>query len=1140
MPPPSSSAPSGLPTEIFDQAPEAIAVLSRQVRFQYLNPAAARLLGRERHELLGQVPWEAVPALAGGPIHRALAQVTATGQAESFEHLHTPPGQWLEVRVYAGPDTLWLIAADISQRKVAVLQEQAANARLRVLAEASRALSAAKLDVDEVLRTVTRQVVAHLADACSLALVSADGQWLDPVAHDDVSPGHKAAYAEMSARSRIRMGEGVTGKAAQSGQPLRIPYVSREQLAQAVKPEYRELLLSAESYSILVVPLSVTGRVIGTLQCARRAPRPAFDEGDAQLLQELADRAAFAIANARLHQQALLQANVLESMAEGVCAADADGLIRYTNPALDRMFGYGPGELLGRHVSGLNSYPPEENARRVDGMLAELKARGVWSGEWHNLRKDGTHFFTRGHITRLAVAGREYLVSVQQDITAQKQAEAERAALLQAEREARARAERTAGLARQLQQVTRLLGQALSGEQAAQALLDEGVAALGAVNAGIWLLDAASERLELWHWRGYSAQTREAFGVVPVEAPLPVAEAARRGEAIWLHNWAEYVARVPAAAERNAQVRYREGMASANLPVRVEGRVIGAVSFGFQGERAFENFERWFVDRARLFEEQRVTRGRLETIVSSSPAAIILVDLDGTVRLWNPAAERIFGWTEAEVLGRPNPIIPGASWAEFRENLQRMECGEPLMVLEARRQTKEQGIIDVAVYAAPVRMADGRTQCLSLLTDITERKRDEARTRFLAEASALLSSSLDYERTLYAVAHVAVPTLADWCSVHLLDAQGQVRQVAAAHQDPARTEQALDYHRRYPVDLRAPSGIGKVLRTGEPELVKHIPDSLVHATIEDPERRAVVLALGIRSYVSVALRSRGRVIGAMTLVYADADRRYTEADLRVAEELALRASSAIDNATLYREAREAVEARDIFLGVASHELNTPLTSLKLHVQGLQRALQALPPGAVPVQGLDAKFQSAQRQLARLASLVRELLDVSRITAGKLKLEPEALDLAALVREVASRASEDAARAGSELRLSVPDAVPGTWDRLRLDQVLQNLLSNALKYGHGQPVDVTLEAGEDAVTLRVKDRGLGIAPEDQPRLFQRFQRVASERHYSGFGLGLWIVKQVLDAMGGTIHVESAPGQGATFTAVLPRQVSVSTS
>lgn len=610
-------------------------------------------------------------------------------------------------------------------------------------------------------------------------------------------------------------------------------------------------------------------------------------------------------------------------------------------------------------------------------------------------------------------------------------------ALLEAEREARARAERTVEYARRLQEVTRLLGQALSGKEVAGAVLEVGVAALGAANAAIWLLDGTGQRLELMESRGYAPSTLDAFGGFSVDAPVPVAESVRRGEPVWLRSWAEYAARVPASEAWSHGVRWREAMAAACLPLRVEGRAIGGVSFGFHGARAFEDVERWFLEILTQHAAQALERVRL---------------------------------------------------------------------FEAQR------------------------------ADLAVRQRAEARTRFLAEASVLLSSSLDYEKTLTAVARVAVPTLADWCAFDMPGADGQVRRVVVAHQDPERVRVAMEFHARYPPLLSEDSGIGKVLRTGEPEFMEAFDRALLDATVPDPAHREAILALGIRSLICVPLRSRGRVIAALSLVYADSDRRYTVADVHLAEELALRAATAIDNATLYREAREAIAARDTFLGVASHELNTPLTSLTLHLQGLQRAVAQLPLDGLPArESVDAKLQSARRQVTRLASLVRELLDVSRITEGRLKLEPEPMDLAALVREVAARAAEDAARAGCELRLRVPDSVAWVGDRLRLDQVVQNLLSNALKYGHGQPVDVELEAGADAATLRVRDRGIGFAPEERALLFQKFQRLASERHYSGFGLGLWIVKQVVDALGGRIDVDGAPGRGAVFTVVLPRGV-----
>jgi signal transduction histidine kinase len=275
------------------------------------------------------------------------------------------------------------------------------------------------------------------------------------------------------------------------------------------------------------------------------------------------------------------------------------------------------------------------------------------------------------------------------------------------------------------------------------------------------------------------------------------------------------------------------------------------------------------------------------------------------------------------------------------------------------------------------------------------------------------------------------------------------------------------------------------------------------------------------------------VLGALTLVYADSNRRYSEADLAVAEELGRRAAMSLDNALLYGQAQEAISARDSFLSIASHELNTPLTSIRLNFQTLQRALMKLPSEAAGPVRADSKFQAIERQLVRLSNLVVELLDVSRITSGRLKLEPEPLDFAALVQETVARCADEANRNGCVVQVNAPEPIAGCWDRMRLDQVATNLLSNAIKYGHGKPIVITARQKGEIAELTVQDFGIGIAPEDQDRLFQRFERIASERNYSGWGLGLWIVRQVLDAMGGSIQVDSQPGAGSTFIVKLPR-------
>jgi PAS domain S-box-containing protein len=228
--------------------------------------------------------------------------------------------------------------------------------------------------------------------------------------------------------------------------------------------------------------------------------------------------------------------------------------------------------------------------------------------------------------------------------------------------------------------------------------------------------------------------------------------------------------------------------------------------------------------------------------------------------------------------------------------------------------------------------------------------------------------------------------------------------------------------------------------------------------------------------------------------------------------------------------RKAVILRDDFLSVASHELRTPLTSLKLEVANLSRIARR--DGAEGATRLIAKVEKIDSQAARLHRLIDELLDVSRIASGRLELHVELVDLAQIVNDVGVRFTDEAARVGSTLHVHAPKAVVGRWDKGRLDQVITNLVSNAIKYGDCKPIDVGLDSAGDRAVITIRDRGMGIAPHDHERIFGRFERAASSRHYGGIGLGLWIVKQIIDALGGTVSVESKPGTGSTFTVDLP--------
>lgn len=291
----------------------------------------------------------------------------------------------------------------------------------------------------------------------------------------------------------------------------------------------------------------------------------------------------------------------------------------------------------------------------------------------------------------------------------------------------------------------------------------------------------------------------------------------------------------------------------------------------------------------------------------------------------------------------------------------------------------------------------------------------------------------------------------------------------------------------------------------------------------------------VRSLVVVPIRVAAP-IGAIGCYWARPHLASTR-EIKLLQALADSASIAVENAQLYSElkkkideSRRAVRARDEFLSVASHELRTPLTALKLQLQVLTELLRRQPGGGDPL--LLERLSRATSSNERLAALVEALLDVSRVSLGRLALDLQSFDLLELAREVVERFADQAQQAGCPITLRPCAALVGRWDRGRIDQVLTNLLANAIKYGAGKPIELRLAARPTTAVLTVKDDGIGISSENLPLIFERFSRAASPRHYGGLGLGLYLSRQIVEAHGGTIRVQSRPGHGARFRVELP--------
>jgi signal transduction histidine kinase len=408
-----------------------------------------------------------------------------------------------------------------------------------------------------------------------------------------------------------------------------------------------------------------------------------------------------------------------------------------------------------------------------------------------------------------------------------------------------------------------------------------------------------------------------------------------------------------------------------------------------------------------------------------------------------------------------------------------------------------------------------------------------ARLELLLQASELLGGSLDTAATLANLAVLLVPRLADGYAVDLVDAAGDLHRIAAVHRDSSKEPLCRALMSLGEPDPNAPDGVLRLLAAGKPRLFERVTDEALRAGARDATHLEILRSLEIQSMMIVPLKARGRSVGLLWLFYASRSKRtYRPADLAYVEEIAARAALAIENARLWREAQDAIAAREEFLAIASHELRTPLTSMLLGVQGELRRLAKHPEHAPTREEAETFLTSFMHQTTRLAHLVEELLDVSTLSSGTLTMVCEEVDLGRVVRAAAEALGREARRSGCTLDVVVEEGVVGWWDPARIAQVVTALVSNAIKYGKGQPVAVGVKRNGDRGEIVVEDHGIGIERGLAARIFERYERQVSTRNYGGFGLGLWIARQLVEANGGTIHVQSEPGSGATFRVELP--------
>jgi signal transduction histidine kinase/CheY-like chemotaxis protein len=403
------------------------------------------------------------------------------------------------------------------------------------------------------------------------------------------------------------------------------------------------------------------------------------------------------------------------------------------------------------------------------------------------------------------------------------------------------------------------------------------------------------------------------------------------------------------------------------------------------------------------------------------------------------------------------------------------------------------------------------------------------RAAFVAAVGERLAGSLDdagLDERLAGLAALAVPRFADCCVISRLHGATQ-RLVAIAHVLPEQERIARALY----LDTLASPEIERAHRDEESDPEGLRDDATPIGTALDLPRSAMLRYLAPSSMMTARLDSYEGPAGTITFLYIAASGRLHDADDRaMTQDVARSASLAIENARLYNEVRRAVGLREEFVAIASHELRTPITTLTLQLESLKGLLAE---ADEPLrERLIIKHARLSKQVARLGQLVGDLLDVAHSSSAHLALDVQRVDLRQLIRQVKERLAEVAATAGCSLEVLAPTSVVGLWDPRRLDQLLTNLVSNAVKYGKGKPVEIDCSLHEGAALVSVRDHGIGIAPADARRIFERFERAVSARQFSGLGLGLHIARSIAVAHGGSIVVTSELGQGATFLVRLP--------
>ncbi|HLJ92109.1 MAG TPA: PAS domain S-box protein [Gemmataceae bacterium] len=817
---------------------------------------------------------------------------------------------------------------------------------------------------------------------------------------------------------------------------------------------------------------------------------------------------------------------ILQTALDCIITCDEQGRVLEFNPAAQRTFGYEPAEVLGRDMANL-IIPPAMRDRHRGGMTrylatgeAKLLNRRI---EMTARRADGTDFPAELAITRIPTPGPPQFTAYLRDITERKSLERRRSARLA---------------------VTQAMAQAATLKDAAPRILQAVCDGLGWDMGAFWAVDRQANVLrcqELWHTPSVRA---EAFveccrqGTFNPGIGLP-GRVWQSGRPAWIPNVAQDT-NFPRVA-----TAVKEGLHGAfGAPVLSGSELLGVIEFFSREIRdpdpdllemmaTIGSQIGQFMDRKASEETLR----RLAAIVESSDDAIISKNLDGIITSWNRGAERLYGYTAGEVVGRPvSLLMPPDHQDDFPTLMERLERGERIEHYETVRVAKDGRRIDVSLTISPLRDAQGKIVGASKIArDITERKRAEAALR---QSEERLTAELEATTRLHAlsgrllgadnittaledVLNNAIVTVgADLGNIQLYNAKIEALEIVA--QRGFRPD-FLDYFRTVRADEG--SACAQAMQSG----VRIVIEDVNLDPSYEPHRH-VAAAAGYRAVQSTPLKTHdGSILGVLSTHFRG-PHRVSDRDQQLLDLYARHAADLIERLRFEQALKDADRRKDEFLATLAHELRNPLAPIR-------NAVQIIRAKGAPVPELQWARDVIERQVQQMTRLVDDLLDVSRITTGKIELRKERVELATVVNSAVEASRPLIEKWGHELTVELPsEPVYLDADQTRLAQVLLNLLNNAAKYTEqGGRIWLTAEREGESVVIRVKDTGIGIPQEILPRIFEMFTQVdrSLERSQGGLGIGLTLVQSLVEMHGGTVEAHSdGPGKGSEFVVQLP--------